>query len=526
MSAGAVDVSWEVEPQERRAGVSFAILAASVIALTLFLNWFTDGNVAATLAPAIGFTLIYAIWKLPVRITLFALVFLGLTLECPQEVPASNMWLTPWAKLGEMLLSKANDWIDFKPLVFTGVDLIVAYLIFILLWRRAHGSRIDTEGRVQTARVMALASAITFGGILWIWGYGVGTGGDFGSALLQVYKLLYVPLLYFVFQAALRGPADHAAVVKVILAAALYRAALATWVTLTVEPPKGQTSLPYATTHGDSMLFAGAAALVIALINEGVWKKVRGSRVALLACLGGILIGTLNNHRRVAWVEIAVILIALYLTSSWTPLKRAVSRAVMVMAPILLLYVGWGWNSGRGVFAPVHTMRSILDSKSDSSTMWRDLENMDLILDIQQHPILGSGLGYGYTEIIQLPNIRDAFKIYRYVPHNSVLGFLDFAGVLGFTMMWCILAAGVFLAARSYYKSKVPLDRAVALWVIATLIAYVNSTYADMGQTSWTGVFTVCPALGLVSKLAVSSGAWPARVRKHPPHAQPELVSG
>jgi hypothetical protein len=65
--------------------------------------------------------------------------------------------------------------------------------------------------------------------------------------------------------------------------------------------------------------------------------------------------------------------------------------------------------------------------------------------------------------------------------------------------------------------STEPLDRAVALGVIGILLSYISSVYADIGQLSWVGVFLVCPALGLVGKLAVASGAWPARMSARTP---------
>ena len=502
----------------------FALLCAAVVPVTALAAYIGKGNLAVAAAPTLAVALGWLIWRLPARTTLLVLLFLGLTLECAQEIPAAGLWRSPLYRFGEILLSKANDWTHVKPLIFTGVDVVVFYLIVVLVWRRATGSTIDIAGRAQTAGVMALASGISFASILWIWGWGLAQGGDFGNALLQVYKLLYIPLLFFVCQAALRGPPDQAAVAKVIVGAALCRSALAIYVrNAVVVPPNAE--LPYATTHGDSMLFASATALLIALANERVGARVRGRSLAILAGLALLLAGMIANQRRVVWVELAAIVVTFYFMSGWTPLKRRVTRLVICTLPILAVYMAAGWGSESGaLFAPVRLARSVLDSSSDSSTLWRDLENIDLILTIGQNPVFGTGLGHGYLEAIKLPDVSAQFPLYRYVPHNSLLGFLGFAGVLGFSLMWCILTVGLFLAARSYYRSAVPLDRAMALWAIATFVGYFNSVYADMGQFSWAGVFTVCPALALVSKLAVASGAWPARLRK-PLEAPPETVA-
>ena len=494
-------------------GIRYTIAVFLLIVSTVALNLMANGNPIAALAPTVGFGVLWLMWVTPVRKTVLVLIFLGLTLESPNEVPAGGQWHSPLYFLGAMLLAKWNDVFGVGAMVFTGVDLLCCYLIIALVWRRATGSKMDTEGQEQTATVMALGVFITLAGTLWIWGYGLARGGTFRFSLLQVYRLVYVPFLFFLCHAALRGPKDHASIAKVIVGAAVVRGLLAFYIRKTVVPIIPGEPLAYATTHGDSMLFSGGAAFIIALINEGVGRKRRGLTVLLVLCLGAVLLGAMANKRRLVWVELSATLVTFYLMSTWTPLKRALSRGVIVLAPILLLYFVIGWNAGGGLFAPVQTARSIIDSKSDGSTAWRDLENMNLIMNILRNPILGSGFGIEYDEVIKLPDIS-GFKEYRLITHNSVLGFLAFAGLFGFSLLWCIVAVGVFLAARSYRRAKEPIDRAIALWIIATLIAYINSVYGDMGQSSWTAVFTVAPALAVCGKLAVATGAWPARKRK------------
>ncbi|HEX4385650.1 MAG TPA: O-antigen ligase family protein, partial [Myxococcales bacterium] len=475
------------------------------------------GNPGAALAPTLGVGVLWLMWRIPIRYSLFVLIFLGLTLECAQEIPASGLWKSPFFIFGEMLLSKANDWTGVKPLVFTGVDLVVGYLLLIMVWRRATGSRIDTEGQEPTAGAMALGAAITLAGTLWVWGYGLARGGNFGNSLLQIYKLLYVPLLFFLCQAAFRGPKDHWAIAKVMLGAVLFRSLFACFVRYVIGPTL-PIELAYATTHGDSMLFASGAGLALAMLNEGVARDSKQLKVFLIALIGIVVVGAKANNRRVAWVEMAFLVFAFWMISDRTPLKRFVARSCMIAAPIIIMYLGVGWNSsGSGIFTPVRLARSILDSKSDSSTLWRDLENADLIMNIQENPILGTGLGHEYNEFITLPDVSAAFKLYRLIPHNSVLGFLAFAGVLGFTVIWCAIAVAVFMASRAYGKATVPLDRALALWVIGVMIVYINSIYGDMGQGSWTAVFCVCPAMAVAGKLPIPVGAWPRRMRKAVP---------
>jgi hypothetical protein len=80
--------------------------------------------------------------------------------------------------------------------------------------------------------------------------------------------------------------------------------------------------------------------------------------------------------------------------------------------------------------------------------------------------------------------------------------------------MWLFLPIGVFFAVRSYRFSTTPRDRSTALATVGILVAYLVHCYGDMGLGTWASVFTVAPALALVAKQAVVTGAWPLRPRR------------
>ena len=106
-------------------------------------------------------------------------------------------------------------------------------------------------------------------------------------------------------------------------------------------------------------------------------------------------------------------------------------------------------------------------------------------------------------------DISSIFPQYRYVPHNSVLGLLAFGGVVGLSAIFLTLGVGIFLAARAHRFAASPAERAAALAVIAAVVVYLVQCYGDMGIVSWTGVFTLAPALAVAARLATATGAWP-----------------
>jgi hypothetical protein len=346
-------------------------------------------------------------------------------------------------------------------------------------------------------------------------------GADVASSLWQVQRVVYLPLVYLLFEQSVRGAADREALGKVVVAAACFKAALAVYLRATLVPPAGAERIDYATIHADSMLFAGAFCLVFALLLLRPTQR----RVLLAALILPLLLaGMVANRRRVVWVELAAGLALVYALTPWTPAKRTLTRAAVIAAPFALLYLAAGWSSEGGIFSPVQTIRSVIDSKADASTEWRDLENYDLFFTMRQAPILGTGYGHGYIEVVHLPAISQAYALYRFIPHNSILGLLAYGGLVGFVALWSPLIVGVFLAARAARRAERPIDRAEAIAACAAIVVYEVHCYGDMGLGTWTSVFTVAPALAVAAQLAVATGAWPRRTAPAP--EPPTIVVG
>ena len=268
------------------------------------------------------------------------------------------------------------------------------------------------------------------------------------------------------------------------------------------------TEVGFTTTHADSMLFSDAFLLVLVMFFE---QPVRKNLWLALATLPVLTWGMIANNRRLAWVELGVGLLVIYFITPMTRLKRRLAQGVAVSIPLILVYIAVGWNSGSAVFAPVRTIRSVVDSKSDTSTLWRDLENYNLYFTLRSNPVLGTGFGHEYTEVIHLPDISSGYSLYRYAPHNSILGLFAYAGFIGFTGIWLIIPVGMFFAIRCYRFATLPRDRVSALAAVGILVAYVVHCYGDMGLGTFTSVFTVSAVLALIAKQAVATGAWPLR---------------
>jgi O-antigen ligase len=141
--------------------------------------------------------------------------------------------------------------------------------------------------------------------------------------------------------------------------------------------------------------------------------------------------------------------------------------------------------------------------------------------------LLGTGFGHEYVEQVRADDISHAFALYRYIPHNSILGIWAFTGLVGFTALWLPMMMGLFMAARAYRRATRPLVRAGLLTVAAMVVIHLIQAWGDMGIQAWPGVFLMGACIALAGQLAVELGAYPAPpARRARRRAAPSPVIG
>jgi hypothetical protein len=416
-----------------------------------------------------------------------------------------HLWQPPFYVIGSLLLDHLNNTLPVRALFFSGLDLVLVLLAALWALRRMSHSAVDLRGHVPPASPLRKAGLVCVVTIALTWICGVPWAGfSFGNSLWQIFRVIYLPCVFLLFCAGLRGPADARPLGIVLLVAALLRACLAIYMRHLFPDTE---LMPHATTHADSMLFADAFLLVVAIFFERPTRKNLALAVATLPIFIG---GMIANNRRLVWVELGLCLVVFYLITPMTRLKRRLAQGLLLSLPLIIIYVAIGWSHSTGVFAPMRTIRSVVDSQADSSTLWRDLENYDLYYTLRGHP-LGTGFGHPYEEKVTLPDISHLYTLYRFAPHNSLLGLAVYGGPLGFAGIWALIPLGLFFAARCFRASPDPANRTAALASIGVLVTYAIHCYGDMALGTWTSVFTVGPALALIAKQSVATGAWPLR---------------
>jgi len=316
-----------------------------------------------------------------------------------------------------------------------------------------------------------------------------------------------VPIIFLLFQAGLRGSEDLAPIAKVVIVSAVYRAVLAVYVVMTQEVPMdpntGSTRPAFATSHHDSMLFAAAFLIVFGVIIEPFKTRTRWL-ISLVVPV--IAAGIWANNRRLAWVQVAATLVMVYLLSRETKLKRLITRGIKLSIPLVVLYLVVGWNRGSSIFKPIRIFRSVIEAETDASSLWRELENLNIIVTFRHNPIFGSGFGHPYEEVVAMPPVP--YSLERYIPHNSLLGQWAYMGFVGFTGLTLLWIAGVYCAVLAYRNGKTPVDRVGALVSFGAVPIYLLQSWGDLGLASWVGLYIVATAIAVGGKLVVSTGSW------------------
>jgi len=494
--------------QRIEAAAKSALIAA--IVLTLLAVAADSSGVTLAVAPIVALLVIFVMSRVPLRYSLVVLTFFAFTLENPDEVPAMGLWHSPFSTLGAIMLThlnavdrsmKAISWA-----AFSGMDLCIVTLFLIAWQRKSSRSKIDGGNRVATPKPLMQVNYISLGAIAFIWMAGLAQGGDFGMSLWQVNRVVYLPLLFFLYQTGLRGPQDNAMLARCVLYAATLRAVMAFYIKHTVDAPldeAGNSTLVYATSHADSMLFATAVVVCVSLLLERVPRTLKRNCVILL---GIICLGIMANGRRMAWVQVAIVLLTVYQRSADNPIKRRIRRILPYALGVFTMYAAVGWGSKSPLFKPVQMVQSIVQPQTDASSLWREIENYDIINTFRMNPIFGSGYGRPYVEFIHLDEV--SYPLEHFAPHNSILGLWCFCGYVGYTGLTLAWAVGVYFAMRAQRAAKEPFQRVAAIASFGGVLIYLVQCWGDVGLGSWTGVFIAAPALATAGKLAVANGEW------------------
>jgi hypothetical protein len=496
-----------MEPWRNDSGGA-VVVAGAVFAASALLLFLTSNPVVA-LAPVALTLAAYAFVKVPLRWSLFALLTVLVTVEIlPLRLPdEGQLWQSPLYPLYTLLFENLNKIIPIDALRFSAAEALFVVMSVLAVLREVAGERVDSTDRGPGTNVITLAVGVSFAAVLFLELWGIARGGDFRQSLWQARQLFWLPILTCLFGYCLRDERDAAIATVLLGAAACVKIGVGLYYMVTIAWP-AHSAPPFITSHNDSVLF-----VVVMMAPIAAWAHAPSRRGFLLAAVGAgwMLLGIVLNGRRLAYVELSASLLLLYVLLRGR-VKRSLTRLVLYSTPVMMLYIAAGRNHDRGFFRVAGMVASVVRQK-DTSSESRDIENFNLLHTLKQSAVLGTGWGHEYIEVVKAYDISKSFPQYRFIAHNSVLWIWTIGGLVGSTLVWLPVVVGIFLARRAYAFARTPRDRTMALLCLSILTAYVTQAWGDMGMEALTCTLIAALALATAGKLAVATGAIPARVR-------------
>jgi hypothetical protein len=359
------------------------------------------------------------------------------------------------------------------------------------------GNKDAQSGRVKELDKYAFISIAAV--IFWAL-YGYFRGGDSIQMRLQIHTHVITMMSCVTFAGIYRTPEDFFTAGRIIIWAALWRAFMELLFTILFRGVVVEAVLD----HGDSLLFTTAFTIAAA---HGIHTKKRGTTLRCVLVMVTMLWAIQTNNRRLAWVSLVCSMLILYFLSTATSARKRLHGAIKIVVPILALYVGVGLNSNATIFKPLKSFQQIGGSeKEDLSTISRNIENLGLAETLRNYPLMGTGFGHEYIEVSDALAPKESFPMYRYDPHNSVVGLAAFMGLFGFFFVWLIFPMIAYYAARAYRFATTSVERTVAVVAVCEIIIHTNQMFGDIGINASEALVLLPLAFAAASRLVVSTG--------------------
>jgi hypothetical protein len=340
------------------------------------------------------------------------------------------------------------------------VLLAIATGVAIQLVRKQRRLIISADG------VLGVISVVTLGAML---AYGLASGGSPKPALWQARPFVHLVLFALLGTQLLETPRHVGRLIAAFVAATSCKALQIVWIFF-AEAGGRFGAWRSILGHEDSVFLAAVIVLAIALVLyrvPGFWRAV------LLIVAPFALAALALNLRRAAYVALglSVLLMPLLLHGR----RRAALGAVACGFLAFVLYGAVAVAHPEAPFAmPFNKVRTIVapapGSQDSSSNLYRTAENYNLRRTIAAHPF---GLGFGHPFELHVPiaDISFLLPLWRYHPHNMILGIWTALGSVGFVLFLSYLGAAVMLASHNLRWHVDPQAKAFDYFLLTSLVS-------------------------------------------------------
>jgi hypothetical protein len=370
--------------------------------------------------------------------------------------------------------------------------------LVVIAWglsRRGGTNNVPAVGRSIGICALALVGC-------WLWG--VFNGGSTYQVIFQLRPFVLSLFLAATVANVYRTRADMLSLGRTLAAATVYRSltAVGFWYFVAQymkEPPIAMTE------HTDTVLFVVGFFLFVVNAME---RRKASAYVFMLLAIIPIVGAIIVNNRRLAWLAVAVAFVLMYILLPKGKVRSRVNRIALISSPFLIAYIAIGWGNPTGVFKPVGSISTMFGEHQDTSSLMRDIENYNLMKSLKSSPPFGMGFGREYIEELRAIDISSIFPQYRYLPHNSMLGFIAFTGMFGFAGIWQMVVVACYLHALSYRGTTQTVPRIAAMCSLIAVLVIELQMWGDLGFNSAPVCAMLAIVIGLSARLPVLTNVW------------------
>lgn len=396
-------------------------------------------------------------------------------------------------------------------LVLLPIEMILALAILIWLARAVADRRLTLR-----ASHLGMAIAILLVAALLAAVNGLGRGGVFNISLWELRPFLYLALAYVIASQLVSSRAALSAILWGVVIGTGAKGVLGTQKVITMSNvfPQPESILE----HDESVFFSCFILLTVALWVFGRRGYLRRLATVLLPF---VLVADLGNNRRAAWLMLPVMLIALTVIAYLRfPERRNAIASVAGISLVLVAGYVFTFKSSTSLYAePARAIWSQFepDPRDLSSNTYRQVENLNLSIDIRNSPVVGEGFGVPIAHPIQLFDVSLYDPLIDFIPHNTILYVWLRMGGVGIVAFWFMVGAAVVAACR-LARQEEPLLGLFGVLTLCGLIAWLVQGWLDKGVVS----FRIAILLGCL--LGATEAVRRLRAAETAPQGEPKIA--
>jgi len=472
----------------------FLFITGCCAAFALVILWSNGSLMSSGAFLALSVTVLLTLY----RLDLGFMILLGSVLLFGQfEVPGFNTFtyrISYFKNLKE---------IPYLPYFSMGdTNLFELHFLFILVvWIVLLCLRKDLRARPV---------ALWFAACLWfIWliaafAYGMSRNGDFLPALWETRALMYLGIVYVFVPQVIRTREQITAFFWVAIICITFKA----FEGIARYQGNGWSLAGYEAmqAHEDPLLITS---LFFLLLGLAIFGGNRGQRTVMLIFLFPLLLGFYVGNRRAAYAAFVLSFVSYLVLIPGKNLLRAMAFIAPVII-LLMMYTVVFWDSEGSIAGPIRQIKSGFDKEDDGraeivkdrnyySNLYRQIEDYDLAITIQNAPGLGIGFGTKYEQPLDLVPLD--FALRDYMAHNNVLWLLAKGGALGFFLFWFFMDSVAFKGASLLSRLQDPYLKTVCSLSVVSIITLVTAAFFDLHFVRYRTMIYFGSLLGLVASI-------------------------